>query len=77
MLSDIMRKKPLHLFEQKNDLKRVLGKWSLLSLGIGAVIGGGIFTLTGTAAHNYAGPALALAFVIAAIGCTFASLCYA
>lgn len=77
MLSDIMRKKPLHLFEQKNDLKRVLGKWSLMSLGIGAVIGGGIFTLTGTAAHNYAGPALALAFVIAAIGCTFASLCYA
>lgn len=77
MLKEIMRKKPLHLFEQKSELKRVLGKWSLLSLGIGAIIGGGIFTLTGTAAHDYAGPALALAFMVAAIGCTFASLCYA
>lgn len=77
MLKNILRKKPLHLFEQKSELKRVLGRWSLLSLGIGAVIGGGIFTLTGTAAHNYAGPALAIAFGIAAIGCAFASLCYA
>lgn len=77
MLKELFRKKPLHFFEQKSELKRVLGKWSLLSVGIGAVIGGGIFTLTGTAAHNYAGPALALAFVIAGIGCAFASLCYA
>ena len=46
-------------------------------MGIGAIIGGGIFTLTGIAAHDYAGPALALAFVIAGIGCLFASLCYA
>jgi APA family basic amino acid/polyamine antiporter len=46
-------------------------------LGIGAIIGGGIFTLTGIAAHDYAGPALALSFVIAGIGCLFASLCYA
>ena len=75
-----MRKKPLHFYEQemkKSELKRVLGKWGLTSLGIGAIIGGGIFTLTGIAAHDHAGPALALAFVIAAIGCTFASLCYA
>ena len=42
-----------------------------------AIIGGGIFTLTGIAAHDYAGPALALSFVIAGIGCLFASLCYA
>ena len=62
---------------KKSELKRVLTKWGLTSLGIGAIIGGGIFTLTGIAAHNHAGPALALAFVIAAIGCTFASLCYA
>ncbi|NJN34045.1 MAG: amino acid permease [Saprospiraceae bacterium] len=79
-MSNIMRKKPLSFFEadmKKSELKRVLGKWGLTSLGIGAIIGGGIFTLTGIAAHNHAGPALALAFVIAAIGCTFASLCYA
>lgn len=62
---------------KKNDLKRVLTKWGLTSLGIGAIIGGGIFTLTGIAAHDYAGPALALSFVIAGIGCLFASLCYA
>lgn len=75
-----MRKKPLRLFEadmQKSELKRVLTKWGLTSLGIGAIIGGGIFTLTGIAAHDHAGPALAIAFIIAAIGCTFASLCYA
>lgn len=74
------RKKPIHLFEadmKKSELKRVLSRWGLTSLGIGAIIGGGIFTLTGIAAHNHAGPALALAFVIAGIGCLFASLCYA
>ena len=79
-MGSIMRKKPLSFFEadmKKSELKRVLGKWTLTSLGIGAIIGGGIFTLTGIAAHDHAGPALALAFVIAAIGCTFASLCYA
>lgn len=62
---------------KKSDLKRVLTRWGLTSLGIGAIIGGGIFTLTGIAAHDYAGPALALSFVIAGIGCLFASLCYA
>ncbi len=74
------RKKPIALFEadmKKNDLNRVLGKWGLTSLGIGAIIGGGIFTLTGVAAHEYAGPALALSFVIAGLGCMFAALCYA
>jgi len=76
----VWRVKPVSAFEadmKKNDLKRVLTKWGLTSLGIGAIIGGGIFTLTGIAAHDYAGPALALAFVIAGIGCLFASLCYA
>lgn len=74
------RKKPIHLFEadmKKSELKRVLTRWGLTSLGIGAIIGGGIFTLTGIAAHDHAGPALALAFVIAGVGCLFASLCYA
>jgi basic amino acid/polyamine antiporter, APA family len=79
MNNSIWRKKPMSAYEadmKKSELKRVLGKWGLTSLGIGAIIGGGIFTLTGIAAHDHAGPALALAFVIAAIGCTFASLCY-
>ena len=76
----IWRKKPIAAYladSKKNDLNRVLTRWGLTSLGIGAIIGGGIFTLTGIAAHNHAGPALALAFVIAGIGGLFASLCYA
>lgn len=76
----IWRTKPVSAFEadmKKSDLKRILTRWGLTSLGIGAIIGGGIFTLTGIAAHDYAGPALALSFVIAGIGCLFASLCYA
>jgi APA family basic amino acid/polyamine antiporter len=80
MAGTIWRKKPISAFEadmKKNELKRVLSRWGLTSLGIGAIIGGGIFTLTGIAAHDHAGPALALSFVIAGIGCLFASLCYA
>lgn len=76
----LFRKKPVAAFEadmKKGGLNRVLTKWGLTSLGIGAIIGGGIFTLTGIAAHDYAGPALALSFIIAGIGCLFASLCYA
>lgn len=61
---------------KKSQLKRVLGKWSLTAIGIGAIIGGGIFVLTGTGAYNHAGPALALSFVIAGIACVFAALCY-
>jgi len=75
----LWRKKPLHLFEQdirKSTLKRVLNRWSLTAIGVGAVIGGGIFVLTGTAAHYHAGPALALSFAIAGVGCIFAALCY-
>ncbi len=78
--NSIWRTKPISAFEddmKKSQLKRVLTKWGLTSLGIGAIIGGGIFTLTGIAAHDFAGPALALSFVIAGIGCLFASLCYA
>jgi basic amino acid/polyamine antiporter, APA family len=80
MEKSIWRRKPMSAYEadmKKSELKRVLTKWGLTSLGIGAIIGGGIFTLTGIAAHDHAGPALAVAFIIAAIGCTFASLCYA
>ena len=76
----IWRKKPIEAFQadaKKNDLNRVLTRWGLTSLGIGAIIGGGIFTLTGIAAHDHAGPALAISFIIAGVGCLFASLCYA
>ncbi len=58
-------------------LKRTLGPWGLTALGIGAVIGGGIFVITGQAAAEHAGPAIILAFVIAAVCCSFTALCYA
>ena len=58
-------------------LKRTLGPWGLTALGIGAVIGGGIFVITGQAAAEHAGPAILLSFVIAAICCSFTALCYA
>jgi len=60
-----------------NRLRRVLGPVSLTALGVGAIIGAGIFVLTGLAAHDYAGPGLMLSFVVAGIGCALAALCYA
>jgi APA family basic amino acid/polyamine antiporter len=60
----------------ENRLKRVLGPISLTSLGVGAIIGTGIFVLTGLAARNYAGPGLILSFVVAGLACAFAALCY-
>jgi APA family basic amino acid/polyamine antiporter len=59
------------------QLKRVLSAAALTALGIGGIIGTGIFVLTGVAAANHAGPALALAFIVAGFGCTLAGLCYA
>ncbi|MEO8802150.1 MAG: amino acid permease [Rudaea sp.] len=59
------------------DLKRTLGPWGLTALGIGAVIGGGIFVITGQAAAEHAGPAIVLCFILAAICCSFCALCYA
>ncbi|HEY5462963.1 MAG TPA: amino acid permease [Hanamia sp.] len=58
-------------------LKRTLGPMSLVALGIGAVIGAGLFSITGMAAANYAGPGIMISFIIAAVGCAFAGLCYA
>ncbi|HWJ24486.1 MAG TPA: amino acid permease, partial [Gemmatimonadaceae bacterium] len=58
-------------------MKRALGALNLTMLGIGAIIGAGIFVLTGTAAANYAGPAIVWSFVLAGLGCLFAGLCYA
>jgi len=58
-------------------LRRALGAMNLTMLGIGAIIGAGIFVLTGTAAAQYAGPAIVLSFILAGFGCLFAGLCYA
>lgn len=60
-----------------HSLKRTLGPWSLVALGIGAIIGAGLFSITGGAAANQAGPAITISFVVAALGCAFAGLCYA
>lgn len=59
------------------SLHRTLGPWGLTALGIGAVIGGGIFVITGQAAADHAGPAIMLSFVLAALCCTFCALAYA
>lgn len=63
--------------EEKGGLKRTLGPVSLIALGIGAIIGAGLFSITGGAAANNAGPAVTISFVIAAFACAFAGLCYA
>src|SRR5437016_1470549 len=76
-------KKPLAgLLAEANDtsgqsLKKTLGARSLVALGIGAIIGAGLFSITGGAAANQAGPAITLSFIVAALGCGFAGLCYA
>ena len=82
-MSKLLRIKPLSLLTQEaseqgeHTLKRSLGALNLVTLGIGAVIGAGIFTLTGQAAALHAGPAVALSFVVAGLTCAFAGLCYA
>ena len=61
----------------ENSLKRHLGPFQLTAIGIGAIIGAGIFVITGQAAAIYAGPAIVISFLIAAMICLFAGLCYA
>ena len=63
--------------EDENRLRRVLGPIGLTSLGIGAIIGAGIFVMTGRVAAQDAGPAIVVSFVVAGIGCAFAAFCYA
>ncbi|HTO36195.1 MAG TPA: amino acid permease [Flavobacterium sp.] len=63
--------------ETEKGLKRTLSSRALVALGIGAIIGAGLFSLTGIAAADHAGPAVTLSFVLAATGCAFAGLCYA
>ncbi|MGA3332721.1 MAG: amino acid permease [Terracidiphilus sp.] len=82
MISKLLRIKPMSMLSEEaseqgeHTLKRSLGAVNLVTLGIGAVVGAGIFVLTGQAAALYAGPAVALSFVLAGITCAFAGLCY-
>ncbi len=81
-MSNIWRTKPLEkLLAEADDsekgLKKTLSATSLVALGIGAIIGAGLFSLTGIAAAENAGPAVVYSFILAAIGCAFAGLCYA
>ena len=78
----LFRKKSLSLLlaqaaDSEKGLKRTLGVWSLIALGIGGIIGAGLFVRTAAAAGEHAGPAVTISFIIAAIGCAFAGLCYA
>src|SRR5689334_10928633 len=75
-------KKPLNVLlaeasDSEKGLKKTLGPWSLIALGIGAVIGAGLFSITGGAAANNAGPAITISFIVAALACGLAGLCYA
>ena len=77
----LFARKPLSLLLEEmkgeNRLRRVLGPVTLTSLGVGAIVGTGIFVLTGVAAHDKAGPGLILSFVAAGFACIFAAMCYA
>ncbi len=82
-MANLWARKPLHTIlteageTGEHSLRRALGPTNLISLGIGAIIGTGIFVLTGTASANHAGPAIVLSFSLAAVACVFAGLCYA
>ena len=69
------------LHEAENEggagLRRVLGPWGLIALGVGVIIGAGLFSVTGIVAGEHTGPAIVLSFAIAAVACAFAGLCYA
>src|SRR5271157_3956579 len=79
---NLLATKPLDMILEESSeggqhsLKRALGPLNLITLGIGAIIGAGIFVLTGSAAAQYAGPAIVLSFILAGAGCVFAGLCY-
>jgi APA family basic amino acid/polyamine antiporter len=81
MARQIFARKPLELLLEEmageHRLRRVLGPVQLTALGVGAIIGTGIFVLVGVAAHERAGPAMILSFVVAGIACALAALCYA
>src|SRR3977135_1786725 len=76
-------KKPINVLlgeaqaEGSTTLKRTLGAGNLIALGIGAIIGAGLFVRTAAAAAQHAGPSVTIGFIVAAVGCAFAGLCYA
>ncbi len=78
---DLLVKKPIDQLVREGastrELKRVLGPLNLTTLGIGAIIGAGIFVLTGQAAARYAGPGIVISFLISGFGAAMAALCYA
>ena len=81
-MANLFARKPLNQLileadDSEKGLKKTLTARGLIALGIGAIIGSGLFSITGVAAANNAGPAITLSFVIAGIGCAFAGLCYA
>src|SRR5579864_9661062 len=79
-IRQIFRRKPvvhIQAEHERSELKRALGPVNLLLLGIGCIIGTGIFVLTGRAAAQFAGPAIMVSFVITGILCAFVALCYA
>ena len=81
-LKRLLVKKPIAELEKETEekehtLRRVLGPLNLISLGIGAIIGAGIFVLTGQAAAQYAGPAVVVSFILSGISCALTALCYA
>src|SRR5258705_11191999 len=81
-MANLLARKPLSLLMEEtkesgeHSLKRTLGVVQLTALGVGAIIGAGIFVMAGLGAH-YAGPGLILSFVLSGLGCAFAGLCYA
>ncbi len=81
-MSDLFRTKSIHHLVNESEtgehkLKRTLTAWSLVFLGVGAIIGAGLFVRTAAAAANNAGPSVTLGFIVAGIGCALAGLCYA
>ncbi len=82
-MSKLLLTKPLDMLlseageSGEHSLKRVLGPVNLIMLGVGAIIGAGIFVLTGSAAARYAGPAIVVSYILAGVACAFAGLCYA
>ncbi|MGH9464657.1 MAG: amino acid permease, partial [Thermoanaerobaculia bacterium] len=80
-MRNLFAKKPMSLLieemQSDNRLRRILGPVQLTSLGVGAIIGAGIFVATGAAAHNVGGPALMMSYAVAGLTCVFAALCYA
>src|SRR5438874_9673407 len=82
-MANLFARKPLdklmHEAEEvgEHSLKRSLGPWNLVALGIGAIIGAGLFVRTAAAIADRAGPSVVIAFIVAGVGCAFAGLCYA